>query len=243
MNKNKKSFFNIISGAILALITLISIVSFARTIRFIIKYHYSFSFGSVLTILSIIGFVALAVALFLGRRDNLGAAGFAVPAAVSAISFIYGLISIISFSLDYKFYFRYVFDILSDILNLAGWLGLFALAVICLTEFLPDYREQAKKIWFVPAICAFLSLIGGGVFVCILKAAAILTASLWIVYPDGMPVKSVSTGNAGTVQPQSKPVQINPGVPDELRKYKALLDSGAITQEEFDAKKKELLGL
>ena len=30
---------------------------------------------------------------------------------------------------------------------------------------------------------------------------------------------------------------------DEIKKYKELLDSGAITQEEFDAKKKQLLGL
>ncbi len=30
---------------------------------------------------------------------------------------------------------------------------------------------------------------------------------------------------------------------DELKKYKGLLDSGAISQEEFDAKKKQLLGL
>ncbi len=30
---------------------------------------------------------------------------------------------------------------------------------------------------------------------------------------------------------------------DELKKYKDLLDSGAITQEEFDAKKKQLLGV
>ena len=30
---------------------------------------------------------------------------------------------------------------------------------------------------------------------------------------------------------------------DELKKYKDLLDSGTITQEEFDAKKKQLLGL
>lgn len=30
---------------------------------------------------------------------------------------------------------------------------------------------------------------------------------------------------------------------DELKKYKDLLDSGAITQEEFENKKKELLGL
>ncbi len=31
--------------------------------------------------------------------------------------------------------------------------------------------------------------------------------------------------------------------PDEIRKYKELLDAGAITQEEYDAKKAQLLGL
>ena len=30
---------------------------------------------------------------------------------------------------------------------------------------------------------------------------------------------------------------------DQIKKYKDLLDSGIITQEEFDAKKKQLLGL
>jgi hypothetical protein len=30
---------------------------------------------------------------------------------------------------------------------------------------------------------------------------------------------------------------------DEIKKFKELLDSGAITQEEFDAKKKQLLGI
>ena len=30
---------------------------------------------------------------------------------------------------------------------------------------------------------------------------------------------------------------------DELKKYKELLDSGIISQEEFDVKKKQLLGL
>ena len=32
-------------------------------------------------------------------------------------------------------------------------------------------------------------------------------------------------------------------VADEIKKFKELLDMGAITQEEFDAKKKQLLGL
>ena len=46
----------------------------------------------------------------------------------------------------------------------------------------------------------------------------------------------------------NKPKAASPAVPqagnaDELRKYKALLDSGAITQEEYEAKKRQLLGL
>ena len=44
------------------------------------------------------------------------------------------------------------------------------------------------------------------------------------------------------VQP-AQPVVEQKNETDELRKYKALLDDGVITQEEFDAKKKQLLGL
>lgn len=45
-------------------------------------------------------------------------------------------------------------------------------------------------------------------------------------------------------KPAAAPVQNAPlSNADELAKYKQLLDSGAITQEEFDAKKKQLLGL
>ena len=44
--------------------------------------------------------------------------------------------------------------------------------------------------------------------------------------------------NAGSVQ-----VQPAVSVADELKKFKELLDLGIITQEEFDAKKKQLLGL
>lgn len=42
---------------------------------------------------------------------------------------------------------------------------------------------------------------------------------------------------------QSHIIEQGPDVPDEIRKYKQLLDDKIITQEEFDAKKKELLNL
>ena len=53
------------------------------------------------------------------------------------------------------------------------------------------------------------------------------------------------------IEIQSKPQSVQPIVAetvamdeaDKLKKFKALLDEGIITQEEFDAKKKELLDL
>ena len=46
------------------------------------------------------------------------------------------------------------------------------------------------------------------------------------------------------VQPVPPPRKVPPvGAADEIGKFKALLDSGVITQEEFDQKKKQLLGL
>ena len=42
---------------------------------------------------------------------------------------------------------------------------------------------------------------------------------------------------------QKEEVTEKPGNIEEIKKYKELLDMGAITQEEFDAKKKQLLGL
>ena len=47
---------------------------------------------------------------------------------------------------------------------------------------------------------------------------------------------------AGSSAKQSTPTP-QTGNADELKKYKELFDSGVITQEEFDAKKKQLLGL
>ena len=44
-------------------------------------------------------------------------------------------------------------------------------------------------------------------------------------------------------EPTTPPVTSSTSNADELKKYKELLDSGVITQEEFDAKKKQLLGL
>ena len=46
----------------------------------------------------------------------------------------------------------------------------------------------------------------------------------------------------GSVETPAQP-QTNISAADEIKKFKELLDSGIITEEEFNAKKKQLLGL
>ena len=53
----------------------------------------------------------------------------------------------------------------------------------------------------------------------------------------------VARQNKPTTAPTTIKQEIPQSQADELKKYKELLDSGIITQEEFDAKKKQLLGL
>lgn len=50
-------------------------------------------------------------------------------------------------------------------------------------------------------------------------------------------------GRISSSKSANEPQTMNPSPADELLKYKQLLDCGAITQEEFDAKKKQLLNL
>ena len=69
---------------------------------------------------------------------------------------------------------------------------------------------------------------------------------LWIK-KSTEPVKIVSENENATLNTQTADVVPTPpvaiGGADQLKTYKELLDMGAITQEEFDAKKKEILNL
>ena len=59
----------------------------------------------------------------------------------------------------------------------------------------------------------------------------------------GMGVNAVGGVMGGMQQPAQQPAQPEKDPYEEISKYKKLLDDGIITQEEFDRKKKELLGL
>ena len=59
-------------------------------------------------------------------------------------------------------------------------------------------------------------------------------------------LNTIATANNAKATPSQKPQMVDNvtlGTAEELKTYKELLDQGVITQEEFDAKKKQLLGL
>lgn len=72
-------------------------------------------------------------------------------------------------------------------------------------------------------------------FVCVQNADAFVTAANKAIEESKKANKEVPVSSTTIVQ--------NTSDADELKKYKDLLDNGVITQEEFDAKKRQLLGL
>jgi len=91
-----------------------------------------------------------------------------------------------------------------------------------------------------------VSAVGTGIF----KTIAIATSSGKVAFSGVLNLEEMHAAiNKLLIERQAKPVTatIKQEIPqsnaDELKKYKELVDSGVISQEEFDAKKKQLLGL
>ncbi len=90
-----------------------------------------------------------------------------------------------------------------------------------------------------------VSAIGLGFFSRISIATSSGRLHFWLV-ENRQEVHSALSELIGKVQGEASSLQSTRGTgssADELKKYKDLLDSGVITQAEFDAKKKQLLGL
>lgn len=122
-------------------------------------------------------------------------------------------------------------------------------------------NDVVKKIWFIPAAVLLLGCVIGWItdgyfeflsaawksmLVSIVEIVALLFVGMWvkeIVAPaEASPVNEYTTFNPQSIN--STPASSSAiGGADKLKMYKDLLDSGTITQEEFDAKKKEILGL
>ena len=124
-------------------------------------------------------YAVLAFALLTKRRDIFLPVGFAL-AGIACL-----------FYLNFR-----------NVLLLLGNLGMAFLAVVFVTDYLPQLREQMKKFWFVPpavVVLATVLSIGGLWFVAFLRflatcatCAGTFLAAMWVAYPEGLPQQTVS---------------------------------------------------
>lgn len=192
-----------------------------------------------ITALNIIFWIAalgMAVTLFMKNKTAV-----VVAAGVNALLGAYYIISFFS---------------LWNLCDFIAYAGAVVLIVLSIKG-----NSAVKKIWFVPALVLLVGCvigwINGGYFrylsaawkpilFGIVEIAALLFAGMWIK-EDSTAAQAAPVNEYATFVPQamhSVPTSASAiGGADKLKMYKDLLDSGTITQEEFDAKKKQILGL
>ena len=227
-NGKKYSIIAVICFAVLAVYYVISdIVYYSGS-----KYS-SLSFLDILSWAIAIGF---AVTLFLKNKF-----------AVTIVSGIYALLHV---------YYIVCYFALYNLLDLLAIVAVVVILALSLKN-----NQITKKIWFIGAALLFVGSlilwIQGGYFEYISAAwkamladlveiVAFLFVGLWvkesITSSESTPVNEYATFDPQKYSNQTASNDAIGGA-DKLKMYKELLDSGTITQEEFDAKKKQILGL
>lgn len=231
--ENKEKQYRYIAGGLLAV----------ELIRMLIQaINGSFSFW---TVLSLVATALMVAAMFTEKYVLLAVgAGLKLPSSlVSLVSNIRVVFSNIKYFGDSR-YTNYALALgLSNILSLA----VFVLLLLAVFQ-----RDKAKKLCFTSAglrvgvfVLTIVSYIIFGVNVrsilrlipsTLLGCASIVLVG--IVMQAGKKCENVSPA-----VPTAAPVTADTSARiDKLMKLKTLLDNGVLTQEEFDAKKKQLLG-
>ena len=167
------SWYSTVAGALFAFGGVMELFQWLRILRFM-----SFS-DHVQVLIWVASCAVLAFALLTKRRDIFLPVGF----ALAGIAYL--------FSLNFR-----------NVLLLLGNLGMAFLAVVFVTDYLPQLREQMKKFWFVPpavVVLATVLSIGGLWFVAFLRflatcatCAGTFLAAMWVAYPEGLPQQTVS---------------------------------------------------
>ena len=195
-----------------------------------------YSFLSFLDILSWAIAIGFAVTLFLKNKF-----------AVTIVSGIYALLHA---------YYIVRFFSLYDLLHFLAIVAVVVILALSLKN-----NQITKKIWFIGAALLFvgtlifwiqdgcfeyISVVWKAMLSDLVEIVAFLFVGLWvkesITSGQTAPVNEYATFNPQTYSNQTASNDAIGGA-DKLKMYKELLDSGTITQEEFDAKKKQILGL
>lgn len=164
------SCYSTVAGALFAFGGVMELFQWLRILRFMSFSDY------VQMLIWVASYAILAFALLTKRRDIFLPVGFALPCLACL------------FHLNF-----------ANVLSLLGNLGMAFLAVVFVTDYLPQFREQMKKLWFIPpAVLALVTLliIGTVWFWEVLRllavSAGMFLAAMWVAYPEGLPQQTVS---------------------------------------------------
>lgn len=193
-----------------------------------------------ITALNIIFWIAMlgmAVTLFLKNEKAIIAA-----AGVNALLDLY--------------YFVHYFS-LSGLLDFVAYASVVALLVFALKK-----NDVVQKVWFIAGAAmllgrlivwidygyfSYISESWKSILLGLIEIGGLTLLGLWIKEHDFVSAKAEPTNEYSTFDPQavySSPLSASAiGGADKLKMYKELLESGTITQEEFDAKKRQILKL
>ncbi len=228
-SKQKQETYAIIAGVIYIILAMYNFIDWWMADY----YHSDFQvlIGPVLL-------VGMAVTLFIKNKK---AVAFAAGANA--------LFCIIGFALGiYNIFFSYPritsFNMWTLLYVLFYLFKLFAYIALIIIIVVPFKKIQTlKKLWYIPGI---LFLLGTTIYFFInrnLTEFLQLPVETIALFLTGLWLKVDFYTAEEDVTPQatlSSPITI--GDADKIMMYKELLDNGTITQEEFDIKKKEILG-
>lgn len=233
MQKSEKKPYALMAGVCYGINGLYTIIT---RITYALESDYA-----PITALNIIFWIAMlgmAVTLFLKNEKAIIAA-----AGVNALLDLY--------------YFVHYFS-LSDLLNFVAYASVVALLVFALKK-----NDVVQKVWFIAGAAMLLGCLIGwidgylyfsyiseswkSILFSLIEIGGLTLLGLWIKEHDFVSAKAEPTNEYSTFDPQavySSPLSASAiGGADKLKMYKELLESGTITQEEFDAKKRQILKL
>lgn len=132
MQETKNSSrYSTVAGALFAFGSVVELFQWLRVVRLLpFRGHFQM-------LIWVASYAILAFALLTKRRDIFLPVGFALPCLACL------------FHLNF-----------ANVLSLLGNLGMAFLAVVFVTDYLPQFREQMKKLWFIPpAVLALVTLL------------------------------------------------------------------------------------
>lgn len=216
---------------------------------------------AITTAINCISFFCMAIALFFQNKKAVVFAAGLNALFYGAILFIFTIFFFLKDDLSYSdetfWLFSNFFDNIDNIDILYYLCNVFAYSALIVISVTATKRSQTiKNLLLIPISLPLLaSLIFSRLrfyvfdifvlLVLLLKLAesiAIILAGLWLKLVSFTVKEDVVNGNLAFNATSAPYNSITTGGTDKIMMYKELLDNGTITQEEFDIKKKEILG-